>query len=139
MPIVIECGKRWALAVYAGVSLLALLLVTDPESKLLFVCFFGYYPVVKAWAESRRTRLAEWLCKFMLFNVAVVVAYVILSAVGFSLNVFAVKGIALPLWAFLLGFLAMGNVVFFLYDMVLSRLLPLYFQRVRPLFGRLFY
>ena len=37
--VVIELGKRWALLVYAAVSLLSILLTADMEAKLLFILF----------------------------------------------------------------------------------------------------
>ena len=39
MPIVIECGKKWAVAAYVAVALLALLIAPDLEAKFLFVFF----------------------------------------------------------------------------------------------------
>ncbi len=138
LPVVIECGRRWAVAVYAVVSVLSFLIAPDMEARMLFVLFFGYYPIVKSWTESHCRRVTEWVCKLGVFNVAVVAAYAILSAVGFSLEVFAVSGIALPLGVFLFIFLLLGNVVFVLYDIALTRLLPLYFGRFRPLFLRMF-
>lgn len=137
LPVVIECGKRWALAVYAAVSLLALLIVPDIEARLLFVFFFGYYPIIKSWAEQR-PRAVEWLCKMGAFNAAVVLAYTVLSAVGFSLTVFSIPGVKLPLGAFLAAFLLAGNVIFVLYDIGLTRLLPLYFSRLQPMLRRFF-
>ncbi len=138
MPIVIEYGRRWALAVYAAEALLALLLVPDMEARFLFVCFFGYYPIVKSAAELLHRRVAEWVCKLLVFNAAVVLSYVLLAALGFSLDVFAVSGVAWPLSVFLGLFLLAGNVIFLLYDLALTRLLPLYFVRIQPLFHRLF-
>lgn len=137
MPVVIECGKRWALTVYISAALLALLIVPDMEARMLFVSFFGYYPILKSWAESRR-RMVEWLCKLGVFNAAVVAAYGVLSAIGFSLKVFDFQGSSLPLGVFLACFLLAGNVVFVLYDIGLSRLLPLYFLRFQPMVRRLF-
>ena len=138
IPIVIECGRRWAWAVYAAVAVLALLIAPDIEARLLFVMFFGYYPIVKSWAESRRSRVTEWLCKFVVFNVAVVATYGLLSAVGFSMEEFAISGVALPLGAVLALFLVAGNVVFWLYDVALSRLIPLYFACFQSFFTRSF-
>ncbi len=138
MPVVIECGRRWAVAVYTSVALLALLITPDIEARLLFVAFFGYYPIVKSFAESRRSRVAEWGIKFLVFNAAVVAAYALLSVVGFSLEAFRIDGVALPLAGFLLVFLLLGNVVFLLYDITLTRLIPLYFSRFQPLLRRLF-
>ncbi len=138
MPIVIECSKRWAAAVYVAVALLSLLITPDVEAKLLFIAFFGYYPIVKSFSENLKSRIVEWLCKLAVFNAAVVVAYMILAAIGFSMDAFRIEGVALPLEWFLLGFLAFGNVIFLLYDMTLTRLLPLYYSRFQPLFRRLF-
>lgn len=138
MPVVIECGPRWATAVYVAEALLALLITPDVEAKLLFVAFFGYYPVIKSLTERMKSRTLEWVCKLVVFNSAVVAAYMLLSVVGFSLDAFRIAGVAFPLWGFLLAFLLAGNVVFLLYDIALTRLLPLYFGRFQPLFRRLF-
>lgn len=138
MPVVIECGSRWATALYTAEALLALLLTPDIEAKLLFVAFFGYYPIIKSLAERTPIRSLEWVAKLLVFNGAVIVAYAVLFALGFSLDVFRIDGVTLPLWGFLLIFLLAGNVVFVLYDVALTRLLPLYFSRFQPLFRRLF-
>ncbi len=138
MPVVIECGARWATAVYAAEALVALLITPDIEAKLLFVAFFGYYPILKSLTERSRFRWLEWLGKLVVFNAAVVVAYAALSILGFSLEVFRFGALALPLWTFLLAFLLAGNVIFVLYDLALTRLLPLYFSRFQPLLRRIF-
>ncbi len=136
MPVVIECGKRWGMAVYAAVAALALLLVPDLEARLLFVFFFGYYPVIKALLESWHRRVWEWVCKLAVFNAAVVAAYAVLSAMGFSFSEFTLPFVSLPLLAVLGLFLLAGNVIFVLYDICLTRLLPLYFVRFQPLLRR---
>lgn len=135
IPVVVECGKRFAVTLFAATAILSLLITPDLEAKWLYVCFFGYYPILKAVAETRRSRAAEWGIKIGTFNIAVVAVYAIISRLGFSLNEFAVTGIALPvtLGAFLLA----GNVVFVLYDVALTRALPLYFLRFQPLLRRL--
>ena len=138
LPVVIECGTRWAAAVYVAEVLLALLITPDMEAKLLFVAFFGYYPIIKSLTERLKSRPLEWVCKLLVFNGAVVAAYAILSVVGFSLDVFRVAGVSFPLWGFLLAFLLAGNAVFVLYDIALTRLLPLYFHRFQPMLRRLF-
>ncbi len=139
MPVVIECGRRWAMAVYVAVALLALFITPDMEARLLFVAFFGYYPILKSLTESWKSHVLEWVGKLLVFNTAVVAAYALLSAAGFSLEVFRVDGIGLPLGVFLLIFLIAGNIIFLLYDIALTRMLPLYFSRFQPLFRRLFH
>ncbi len=138
IPIVIEYGKKWAFLTYASVSLLALLLVPDTEAKLLFIAFFGYYPIIKAVLESFRSRVWEWVAKLGIFNGTVVVSYVVLASFGLPLEEFRIEGVALPLTAFLALFLLVGNVIFVLYDIGITRSLPLYFVRIRPIFDRFF-
>lgn len=137
IPVVIECGRRWAVWLYIAVALLALLMVPDMEARLLFVTFFGYYPIVKSWAEQR-SHVLEWVCKVVLFNVAVVAGYWLLAGIGFSFEAFVIPGISLSLSAVLALFLVAGNVVFLLYDVALTRMLPLYFVRFQPLLRRFF-
>lgn len=137
MPIVIECGKKWAVAAYAAVALLALLIAPDLEAKFLFVFFFGYYPIVKSWSE-RQSRVIEWICKLGVFNAAVVAAYALISHIGFSMEAFELPGVSVSMSVILAVFLVAGNVVFALYDVALTRLLPLYFTRFQPLLRRLF-
>lgn len=139
IPLVIECGKKWALCAYAAVSLVALLIVPDVEAKTLFIVFFGYYPIVKATLESMNSRVWEWLLKLLIFNGAAVGGYTVLTWVGFSLDTFCIEGIALPLYGFLLFFLLAGNVIFVIYDIGLTRFLPLYFSRFEPMVRRLFH
>ena len=138
VPVVIECGPKWATAVYAAEALLALLITPDVEAKLLFVAFFGYYPIIKSLTERIKMRTLEWGAKFLVFNVAVVGAYLLLSFVGFSMDAFRFDGVSWPLWSFLLAFWLAGNVVFLLYDITLTRLIPLYFSHLQPMFRRLF-
>lgn len=138
MPLVVECGKKTAFCAYAAVAILALLFVPDIEAKALFVAFFGYYPVVKAVAESIESRFLEWLVKIAAFNLSVIITYFVLSSIGFSLNEFSIEGVALPLSTVLFFFLIAGNGIFVLYDIGLTRFLPFYFSRLQPLFRRLF-
>ncbi len=138
MPLVVECGKRTALCAYVAVAVLALLLVPDVEAKALFVAFFGYYPILKAIAESVKNRFVEWLVKIVVFNFSVIITYLGLSSIGFSLDEFAVRGIPLPLSTILALFLIAGNGIFILYDIGLTRFLPFYFSRLQPLCRRLF-
>lgn len=132
IPPVIEINKRTALAVYAAVALISLLLVPAWEGKAMYIGFFGHYAVVKAALEGRQMpRAAEWACKTGVFLLSL--------AAGGALAVF-VGGVPLPtfhpvLWAALvLG----ATAVFVLYDIGLSRLIAGYMHRLHPMMRRLF-
>lgn len=132
--IVMEIGPKWALSVYAAVSILSLLVVADKEAAMMYAAFFGYYPVIKSFLESRLPRWLEWIVKFLIFNVAMVLAYVVIIFVfGIPLDEMEEFGkYAVPI---LLG---MGNVVFFVYDIALTRVIGAYLHRWRQMFHRLF-
>ncbi len=139
MPLVIGCGKKWAAVAYVAVSLLALLIAPDIEAKMLFIAFFGYYPIVKAVLERLHSRIAEWALKLLLFNATAVGSYALLAWLGLvSLAEFRLDGVAWPLSVFLCLFLLAGNVIFILYDIGLTRFLPLYFMRLQPVLHRIF-
>ena len=49
--IVIEFGVPWAVGVYAGVSVLSFLLVSDKEAALYYALILGNYPILKNFFE----------------------------------------------------------------------------------------
>lgn len=126
LPIALECGSRWAFGSYAVVSILAFLLAPDMEAKLLFVLFFGYYPTLKLWLDGLN-KAPQWLLKLGLFNAAAVGGYLLLwFVVGLPADTFQLFGLNLPL-----VFLALGNIVFFIYDRALSNIVLMYETRWR--------
>ncbi len=136
IPTVIEVGKKAALLQYVAVCLLSLLLVPTIEGKGLYIAFFGYYTVLKAWLEERGLpRAAEWGAKLLVFNVAMVAAYwVMLTFFSLDGDSFVIGGISLP-WVFLLA----GNGVFVVYDWAITRVISQYLTRWRWPLRRLFH
>ena len=123
---VIELGKGWAWPSFVASSLLSFLVVADKEAVAMFVLFFGYYPILKAYFEQFSRRFLTWLAKYLLFNVAMIVEFVLsIHLLGVPEESFTVFGVYLP-WVFLL----IGNVAFLLYDYCLSCLVVDYCQRM---------
>ena len=123
---VIEIGAKWAWMIYAAVAVLSLLCAADKEAALLFVLFFGYYPVLKSFLERISNKVLSWISKFAVFNVAVVACFFL--AVNFLQlpeDSFTVFGIYLP-WVFLI----LGNAVFLIYDIALSGLVATYVEKL---------
>lgn len=121
LPVALQCGSRWGFGGYVVTAVLAFLLAPDMEAKLLFALFFGYYPIVKLWLDGLKGWL-QWVLKLTLFNATAVGGYLLLFFV-FSLDAdaFQLFGVNLPL-----VFLALGNVVFVLYDRGVSNLVLMY-------------
>ncbi|MFR4142904.1 MAG: hypothetical protein ACLT1K_02405 [[Clostridium] leptum] len=123
---VIEIGAKWAWMIYAAVAVLSLLFAADKEAALLFVLFFGYYPVLKTFLERISNKVLSWISKFAVFNVAVVACFFL--AVNFLQlpeDSFTVFGIYLP-WVFLI----LVNAVFLIYDIALSGLVATYVEKL---------
>lgn len=134
MIAVIEINKKWAFGVYVAVGILSLLLATDKEAAVMYVAFFGYYPIIKAVLESKLPRVAEWIVKFLIFNATMVASYFVLIRVfGISMDDMNELGKYGPLIL-----LAMGNVVFFVFDIAITRLATLYLLKWQKQFRRLF-
>lgn len=128
--IVIDVGKRWAYVTYAAVSLLSLLICPDKEAAVMFIAFFGFYPIFKSTLEKIKPIALEYLLKFAFFNVAVVAAYWVV------INVFGIGDIIDEMGDYgeygLYILLGIANVTFIVYDIALTRLISSYINWFRP-------
>lgn len=122
IPIVIEIGRRWAVCVYAAISLLSIFLVADKEAALFFVAFFGFYPIIKAVFEEHLKPALCWLFKILMFSLCMsAVFFVSVCFLDIPKDSYTVFGFYIP-WAFLI----VGIFVFWVYDIALSRLIAAY-------------
>ena len=112
--VMVEFGTRWALAVYAVASALALLLLPAKLPAVLFAGLFGYYPPLKALYERRLHGAFVWIAKVATLNAAA------------FLMILAVRYVAAEALWFELLLLAVANVVFVIYDVALTRLMRAY-------------
>ncbi len=132
--IVIEISPKFATSVYVAVSILSLLVVADKEAAVMYAMFFGYYPILKGFIEKKLNSVYAWVVKYVVFNVAVISAYIVVSKVfmiSFDDIDFLGK-FALPL------LLAICNIIFAIYDIALTRLLSSYIYNWRKYIKRVF-
>lgn len=132
--LVIETGKGFATAVYVAVSVISLLLLGNKEPAVMYAAFFGYYPIIKSILEKHLKSVFCWVIKFLVFNVAMVVAYLSVTKI-FMISFEDIE--AFGKWALPLLLLA-GNVVFVMYDVLLTRLVSIYFYRWQKYLKRVF-
>ena len=122
---VVEAGKKWALGAYLSASVL-IFIFGEPESKILYISFFGYYPILKSVFEQINKPVIEWLLKLAVFNAAALVSYFILSFVfNITFDDFGKLG---QYGAYI--FLVAANIVFVIYDIGVSRVAGLYMYRL---------
>ena len=129
IPILDAFGPATALVWYAAVGILACLLAPDKEAALLY-CFLGYYPVLKLRIDRVRLSLVRVVLKLAVFNAATGLMYALLLLVlrpeGLTEEFRQTSPVLLE------AMLALGNVTFLLFDLVLRRLQTLYRLRLRP-------
>ncbi len=119
---VIECGLSAGAACFVSSSLLSMVLLPQKSTAILYLLFFGYYPVLKSLFERLKKRTVEWTFKIVLFNAALSAAY-LLWRYGF------LTGVSFPLWQTVMIYI-FANIGFIIYDIGFSRLAYYYATRI---------
>lgn len=132
--LVVETSKKWAFIAYLAISLISLLVAPDRMAALLFILFFGYYPIVKSVLETKCKRVPEWIWKLVLFNAAVVVTYCLMELFVSMEDFWAMFG-KYGVIGVILGILFL-NAVFIVYDIAVSRVITAYIHWFRPRYLR---
>lgn len=123
---ILEIGCKWAFGAYL-VSLVPVLLLAEPEAKLLYALIFGYYPILKAVTEKMLFP-ARWTIRLAAANGAIALAYLVFAPLmGIPTDEFWEYG--------KIGIIALwiaANAVFVLYDVAIARMSVVYSVRIRP-------
>lgn len=132
--IVIEIDKKWALGVYLAVALLGMMLVPDKEVAVMYLAFFGYYPILKAVIESKLKSVSGWIVKVLVFNATMVASYfLMIKFMGITIDEMDKYGnLAIP------ALLGLATFAFILYDIALSKLVLIYNMKFKKHFRRFF-
>ena len=134
VAVAVETGPRWAFTLYVAVSILSFLMTPDKEAMLMFVAFFGHYPITKLQLEKLKVKPLVLLLKFLCFNACVVLAYLVI------IYLFRLPDVLTEFGDFgkysVLVLLALGNLLFVTYDFALTQITRTYIFWFRPRFLR---
>jgi len=123
---VCDFGPAFGFGVFIIISLLGLLLIPVRSAPLLYMAFFGYYPVVKNLIERIGGVILQWILKLLVFNAALTVIWFLLRALIFDAEFpYAVAVLYLG-----------GSVVFVLYDYGYTKIIRFYTERVSKYISR---
>ncbi len=121
----VEYGSRAGIAVWLGSSVISLLLFPSNLSSLLFVLFCGWYSLVKSVFE-RQKRIISVVLKALTFNLSLaVIAFI-------TIKLLISEAVSLPV---IIAMVLIANVTFFIYDLLLNRLILLYVLKYRKKLG----
>lgn len=128
---VIEYKKYWPWLTYGVTAAAALLLLPNKLPAVMYL-LAGYYPIVKSKLEKLRRPLSQTL-KFLLFNLSLAVTVIFCRLFLPSVDLSLIPGVS-GVWNYMILF-AVGNGMFFLYDLMLSKMILLYIIKLRKKLG----
>ena len=118
---VIESGLAGGTFVFVGSCILGFIIVPDKTSVILYALFFGYYPIVKSFAERYDNVIVRWVIKLIVMNAALAVILIF-----FGELIFAMSEFEYGLWVFV----ALFELAFILFDIGVTRLIGFYMVRI---------
>ncbi len=120
---VCEYGVTGGILVLVVTAVLGFVIVPDKTAALLYLCFFGWYPLVKLFAEKLKPALS-WVVKLITYNIAVSVCLFALKFTFISYEI----GTAYYIICY-----ALANVVYIVFDIAVSRAIMVYMSRIYPI------
>ena len=143
LPILLEWGGAYPLLVFAVTGTIALIIIPSNFAAWMYIAFLGYYPIVKLKYEKLKRPIAI-LLKFITMNAAIA-AYalglwlIMLGGTGSLADLFTQlfgggeEAVSVPLgWVML----ALVEITFIAYDLLLSRVIIIYNYRWRQKFRK---
>lgn len=124
---VIELDIKFGTVVYIASAILIFLLTASINALLLFTLFFGSYPLLKYYIEKQKSAVLEMLLKFGAFNLLAALSFYLFKLL---LGVSPINLSSFSIWM-LIGILIGGQILFLIYDYILSRLIDYYMNRIR--------
>lgn len=119
---IMQWGAGAGITLFVAVSLLSGLLTGNIYGVVPFVFFFGHYPIFKFLIEKKRKAVVEVILKLAVFNSSLLLWYLIFRSIFIGSLPVRITGVMLTAALF-----AGLQLVFFIYDYVLSRLI-FYFE-----------
>ena len=131
LPVLEEYGPGTAGAAYGAVAILALLLVPDRETALVYV-FFGWYPILRRRIAALPSLPVRLVCRLGVCGLSMFLLY------GVTIRLLGLTAVTEELGGGWLtaALAAMGCAVFLLLDLALGRLTVLWRRKLRRRFFR---
>lgn len=113
-------SQKSALLTFVSTSVISFILLNDKECVLLYVLFFGYYPLIRDKINDIKPKFLSYLLKFVTFNAAMVLTQIL------CVYVFGIPfDDMLGKWGIVVFVLCL-NLVFVVFDKLYTLLLRLY-------------
>lgn len=126
-----EAGTKWGFLMYFAVSLLSLFITPNKEAALIFIMFFGHYPLLRPSIAKIKPYALSYALRLIFFNVCIV------SYFGLTILLFGAEEMLEGMGDFgkYSGFilLAMADTMFISYDYLMELAGEMYAKKIRPI------
>ena len=135
LPVLNEINSKWALGTYITVCLVSIFIIADKEASVFYALFFGYYPILAFILNKKiRSRLIRFIIKLPIFNLSYVASILICMYVfAIDFDDFTGEDILISIL-----YIPLLNLLFVVYDILVSRLQQLYIIRFQKKIRKLF-
>ena len=120
---ILETGAGGGALVYAGASLLGIILIPNKLALIPYVAMFGYYPVLKFYIEKINSGILQIVLKIIYFAAASCIALLCFKTV-------IAQSIHMPDYPLAILIIA-GILLLLLYDFVMTFLINWYIRRFK--------
>lgn len=120
-------STAYAWLTYASTSLLSVFLVAEKECMLMYVLFFGFYPIINERLNKITNKPLRALSKLVIFNSLISIVQLLLV---FVFGIPFLEG-GEGKW-FIILFAVLMNILFVIYDKLLLNLTILYELKIEP-------
>ena len=127
--VVAEFGPAAGFLSYAAASVLSFLMF--PGATLLFILFFGWYPILKCLLERIDRKTVEWIIKLLILNALYLVIWFLFNFLFTAMYDSLGEIVASSVFIFVMSAILV-NTAFILYDVGLSRVLSYYIRVIMP-------
>ena len=126
---VVEAKGFWPWMTYAVTAIIGLLLPSKTAAIMYLLA--GYYPIIKAKLE-KMPKVISWIVKIVGFNISLAAALLAFAFLFTKVSLELIPGIG-KILTYVLYFV-LGNIIFVLYDVLLTRVISLYVFKLRDRF-----
>ncbi len=125
-----ETNLRWGLLMYLAVSTLSLFVTPNKDAALIFILFFGHYPLIRPYISKLPVRMLIFPIKLILYN-ACILTYFFLTVYLLGMDeLLEEMGEFGSYGAIIL--LVTANLMFVSYDYLMDVAIEIYRKQLHP-------
>lgn len=125
-----ETSTWWGFLMYLAVGTLSLFVTPNKDAALIFIVFFGHYPLIRPYIRRIRIKPLGYLLRLILFNVCMIAFFFI------TVYLFGMDDLLEQMGDFGkyggLVLLGTANLMFISYDYLMDISMELYKQKLHP-------